>query len=55
LGIKPERGGSPPRDRSERGTRAVRVGDLVHEVAKELMFVAPLSLKVRKVVDVIVI
>lgn len=45
-------GGRPPRERRERGIRAVRVGALAHEVANALMLVTLLILKVRKVVVV---
>lgn len=55
FGMKPVKGGSPPRDSSSRGTRAVRTGTFDHEVAKELMVVALFSLKVRNVAEVIVI
>jgi len=53
LGMNPVRGGRPPRERRERGTRAVRVGALDHEVASALMVVTLLILKVRNVVVVI--
>lgn len=39
LGINPESGGSPPRERRIRGVMAVRAGVLAQEVAKELTFV----------------
>jgi len=53
FGIKPVRGGRPPRDRSTRGVRVVITGALVHETASVLMFKALLSLNVRKVENVI--
>jgi len=53
LGMKPVKGGRPPKERRERGTRAVRTGALAQEVARVFMLVALLSLKVRNVAEVI--
>lgn len=53
FGMNPVRGGRPPRDRRIRGVREVSAGDLVHEVARELMFVDLFALKIRKVAEVI--
>lgn len=39
MGIKPESGGRPPRERRIKGVIAVRAGAFAHEVAKELIFV----------------
>lgn len=52
LGIKPERGGRPPRDSSTRAVNAARVGDLVHEVARVLMVRELLVFSVRNAEDV---
>lgn len=53
FGINPVRGGRPPRDRRINGVKEVSAGDLVHEVAKELMFVDLFALKIKKVEEVI--
>lgn len=53
FGIKPVRGGRPPRERRIRGAKHVNAGDLVHEMARVLMLVDLLSLNTRKVEDVI--
>lgn len=52
--MKPVSGGRPPRDRRIRGVIAVKAGVLVHEMARELIAVALLSLKFRNVAEVIV-
>lgn len=52
LGIKPERGGRPPRDSNTRVVNAARVGDLVHEVARVLMVRELLVFSVRNAEDV---
>lgn len=49
LGIKPESGGRPPKDRRIRGVMAVRAGVLAQEVARELMFVDLLILNTMNV------
>lgn len=54
LGIKPVRGGRPPKESRIKGVKAVRAGVLVQEVARVLMAVALLSLKARKVAEVII-
>lgn len=51
--MKPVKGGRPPKDSKIRGVRQVNAGDLVHEMARELILVDLLSLKVRNVEDVI--
>ena len=53
LGIKPERGGSPPRESRMGVRRAVRVGDLVQEVAKLFRLVQLRVFKARNVTEVI--
>lgn len=54
LGIKPERGGRPPRDSNTRAVSAARVGDLVHEVASVLMVRELLVFSVRNAEDVMI-
>lgn len=54
FGIKPVRGGSPPRDRRIRGVRDVIVGNFAHEEASVLMLVDLFSLKTRNVENVII-
>lgn len=54
LGAKPVSGGSPPRDSRRRGVREVSTGALAQEEARELIFVALLSLNTRKVENVII-
>lgn len=54
LGIKPVRGGRPPRASNIRGIIEVSAGVLVHDSVRELMFVELLSLNVRKVAEVII-
>lgn len=49
LGMKPVRGGRPPRDKKIRGARAIRAGAFVQEAARVLMVVVLLSLKTRNV------
>jgi len=51
--MKPVRGGRPPSERRTRGASDVRIGALVQEVASVLMLVDLLSLKTRKVENVI--
>lgn len=48
FGMKPVRGGRPPNDRRMRGMRAVRVGVLAQDVARELIVVVLLSMNTRK-------
>lgn len=55
FGMKPERGGRPPRDSSTRAVSAARVGDLVHEVARVLMVRELLVFRVRNAEDVMII
>lgn len=50
--MNPVKGGSPPSERRTRGVRQVRAGAFVQEVARALMLVALLSLKTRKVENV---
>lgn len=52
LGRKPVRGGRPPSDSNTKGVMAAKIGDFAHDIASELMLVALLSLKMRKVEDV---
>lgn len=54
FGMKPVRGGRPPRESSIRGIIEVSVGVLAHDRVSELMFVELLSLNVRKVAAVII-
>lgn len=54
FGMKPVKGGSPPSDKRTRGVRAVMVGALAHDVARELIVVVLLSMKMRKEEDVII-
>lgn len=53
FGMKPVRGGRPPRERSIKGIMEVRAGVFAQERVKELMLVASLILNVRKVAAVI--
>lgn len=53
FGMKPVRGGKPPRESSIRGIMEVSAGVLVHDRVSELIFVELLSLNVRKVAAVI--
>ena len=50
--MKPERGGSPARERRTKGSVAARRGFLVHEVASLFRVVASLGMSDRKVVTV---
>ena len=54
LGIKPVRGGRPPKERKIRGARDMRAGAFVQEAARVLIVVALLSLKTRNVEKVII-
>lgn len=54
MGMKPERGGRPPRESIRRGARAVSVGAFVQEVANELILVEFCSLNRVKVEKVII-
>jgi len=54
FGIKPVRGGRPPRDRRTKGARAVRAGAFAQEVARALMVVALFNLNTRNVEIVII-
>lgn len=54
LGMKPVRGGRPPRERRIIGDMDVRVGALVHDVASILIVVVLFSLKVRNIERVII-
>jgi len=53
--MKPERGGSPARERSTNGSIAARRGFLVQEVARLFRVVALLGISDKKVVSVRVI
>lgn len=53
FGMKPVSGGRPPSDRSIRGIRDVRIGALVHDVARELIVVDLFSINTRKAEEVI--
>lgn len=50
--MKPVKGGRPPRERRERGTRAARAGALAQEVARALTLVAALRFRVKKTEEV---
>lgn len=52
LGINPVRGGRPPRERRMKGAKRVRTGIFVCEVASALIFVVLLSLKSKKIEEV---
>lgn len=54
FGMKPVRGGRPPKDNRARAAVAVRIGALAQLVASVLIFVAFINLNVRKVVIVII-
>lgn len=51
--MKPVSGGRPPRDRSTRGVREVRIGAFVQEMASALILVDLFSLNTRNVENVI--
>lgn len=53
FGANPVRGGSPPRDKRIRGPRPASAGALLHDDARELMFVDSEVLNVRNAEDVI--
>lgn len=53
MGIKPVRGGRPPRERRVKGTIAVIRGAFTQVVARALIFVALLNLMVKKAAEVI--
>lgn len=53
FGMKPVSGGRPPSDRRIRGMREVRMGALVHDVARELIVVDLFSINTRKAEEVI--
>lgn len=53
FGMKPVRGGRPPRESRTRGVRAVSIGALDQDVAKALRLVALFSLNVKNVEKVI--
>lgn len=53
--MKPVKGGSPPSDSRARAAVAVRTGALAQLVANVLIFVALISLNVRKVAIVMTI
>lgn len=55
LGMKPVRGGSPPKERSVIRVIIVSMGDLVVEIVMELIFVELNVLNRRKVVRVMII
>lgn len=54
FGMKPVRGGRPPRESRMRGVRAVRAGAFVQDVARVLIFVDLLSLNMRNIENVII-
>lgn len=54
FGIKPERGGRPPRDSRTRGVRAVSAGAFVQEALSMLMLVELFNLNTRNVENVMV-
>ena len=54
FGINPVRGGSPPKDSSTRGVKAVRAGVFVQEMARALMVVELLILKTMNVENVMI-
>lgn len=55
LGIKPERGGRPPRERRVGVSRVCIAGDFVHTVERPLKFVVPKWLREMNTVEVITI
>lgn len=55
LGIKPERGGRPPRERRTRVVSAARVGAFVHEVARVLIVRELLVFSARNAEEVMMI
>lgn len=55
LGMKPVRGGRPPKDSSARVVVIVMIGALVQLIARVLIFVVAITLNVRKAADVIMI
>lgn len=54
MGINPDRGGRPPRERRIKGVMAVRAGVFAQEEARELMLVELLILNVVKAENVMV-
>lgn len=52
--MKPVNGGSPPKERRTSGVRDVRMGAFVQAVARVLIVVALLILKIRNVESVII-
>lgn len=55
LGMKPVRGGRPPKDSNARVAIIIMVGVLDQLVASVLIFVVCINLNVRNVADVIII
>lgn len=55
FGIKPVRGGSPPRDRSVRRMAVVMGADLFHRFVSDLIFVTDAKLSMRNRVSVAMI
>lgn len=55
LGIKPERGGRPPRESRTRVVSAARAGALVHEVARVLMVSELFVFSARNAEEVMII
>lgn len=53
FGMKPVSGGRPPSDRRVRGMRDVRMGALVHDVARVLIVVDLFNINTRKAEEVI--
>lgn len=52
--MKPVNGGSPPRERSSRGARAVTAGNFTQDRASALRVVALFRTSIRKVEDVMI-
>ena len=55
FGMKPVRGGSPPRDRSVRRMAVVMGADLFHRFVSDLIFVTDAKLSMRNRVSVAMI
>jgi len=51
--MNPVRGGSPPRERSAKGARDVKIGNLVHDEAREFIDGVIIVLNIIKAVSVI--
>lgn len=55
FGMKPVRGGSPPKDRSVRRMAVVMGADLFHRLVSDLIFVTDAKLSMRNRVSVAII